>query len=367
MARKICFIGWADHVHLERWAGYFAQQGMDVSVISFTGRGHYPPGVRQFEVGLKGRGPRWIAWRLRYLLWRIQPDLVHVHWAHFAVPARAAWTGPLVVTAWGSDIYRRDQFSDTDWDNLGAVLRSADLVTCDSEDLAASIREAFSVAATRVEVIQWGVDTDQFTPDGADLRSALGLGDRRVVLSVRNFTPLYNQETVVKAFALLKQRLPDTCLLMKSYGGDPAYIEKIRALIAELHLTGDVQILDSMPYAEMPALYRTADVTVSVPLSDATPMSLFEAMACGSPCVVCDLPSLREWVAHQQTGYLVAPTDVDAIVQALEQALTPGAPRESMRAAARQLMLDKASQKHHMGTAARHYDALADKRKQATA
>src|SRR5262249_37770374 len=106
---KICFVGWANHVHLERWAGYFASPNYEVTVISFAGLGHYPAGVHQYPVGLENRGMRWKEPKLRYLLWKIKPDLVHVHWADFAYPVARAWAGPLVVTAWGSDIYRLDK------------------------------------------------------------------------------------------------------------------------------------------------------------------------------------------------------------------------------------------------------------------
>ena len=39
---KICFLGWGDHIHVERWAACFACMGHDVSVISVTGRGLLP-------------------------------------------------------------------------------------------------------------------------------------------------------------------------------------------------------------------------------------------------------------------------------------------------------------------------------------
>jgi glycosyltransferase involved in cell wall biosynthesis len=358
--RRICFVGWGDHVHVERWAGYFARIGHEVSVISFSGEGRYPPGVRQYVLGMKGRGPRWVQWRLRYLLWRIAPDLVHVHWAHFAVPVQAVWHGPLVVTAWGSDVYRRDQFDDGQWRALGDALRTADLVTCDSDDMASSLRDAFDLSSDQVKVIQWGVDTDMFSPSGPDLRHAQALENREVVLSARNFTPLYNQETVVRAFAQLREQRPSLFLLMKSYGGDPDYLAKMRAEIDRLGLASDVRILNAVPYDEMPQLYRTADVTVSVPLSDATPMALFEAMASGSPCVVCDLPSLREWVTHGETGFLVDPVDVDALARAIERALEKGPPREHMRQRARELMVAKASQRAHMAVAEICYAAICD-------
>jgi hypothetical protein len=150
---------------------------------------------------------------------------------------------------------------------------------------------------------------------------ALGLQGREVVLSARNFTPLYNQESVVRAFALLHARRPSAFLLMKSYGGDPDYLATIRNLIAQLGLGPHVRILDNMPYEQMPDLYRTADVTLSIPHSDATPMALLEAMASGSTCVVGDLPSLREWVEPGRTGFLVGSFNPGAVASVLEQAL----------------------------------------------
>jgi glycosyltransferase involved in cell wall biosynthesis len=356
--RRICFVGWADHVHLERWAGYFAAQGHEVSVISFSGMGHYPAGVRQYRVGLEGRGQRWVQWKLRWLLLRIRPEIVHVHWAHFATSVCAAWRGPLVVTAWGSDIYRRTQFDDEQWQGLKLALHRADLVTCDSNDLARTIHESFELPEQAVEVIQWGVDTEKFSPAGADQRHALGLDHREVIFSARNFTPLYNQETVVAAFAALRERRKGVFLLMKSYGGDPQYVARIRSEIDRLGLTDDTKILDTVPYEEMPALYRTADATISIPLSDAAPMSLFEAMASGSPCVVCDLPSLREWVDDGRTGFLAPATDVQAVAEALHQALEVGPQRERMRHQARELVVTRASQHVHMGVVAQHYQRL---------
>jgi glycosyltransferase involved in cell wall biosynthesis len=352
----LCFVGWADHVHLERWAGYFAGQGYRVSLISFSDPGRYPEGVRQYRVGLEGRGPRWVIMKLRYLLWRIRPDIVHVHWAHFTPEVRAAWSGPLVVTAWGSDIYLRDRSSDTEWRQTSAALRTADLVTCDSNDLASAIESTMAVPAEKIEVIQWGVDTNLFSPGGPNLRDAYNLGNCPVVFSVRNFTPLYNQETVVAAFAALRIRVPNAFLLMKNYGGDADYLARIRHNIADRNLQDACRIVDTVPYEEMPALYRTADVIVSIPHSDATPMSLLEAMSSGTIPIVSDLPSLREWIRPKETGYLVRPNDMNSVAAAMEDALI-GKPDQirQIRAAARESVLLRASQDYFMGLMASRY------------
>lgn len=357
--QRICFVGWADHVHLERWAGYFAEQGHDVSVISFTGRGSYPSSVRQHVIGLPGRGRRWIEWKLRYLLWRLRPQIVHVHWAHFAVSVRRAWSGPLVVTAWGSDIYRSEAFSDAQRKQLGQALRASDRITCDSEDLARTIRAGFMVAPNRVDVIQWGVDTALFCPQGPDLRSVLELADREVVLSARNFTRLYNQDKVIAAFDALRRERPRAFLLMKNYGGDAQVVSEIEREIAHRGLLSHVRILGSVAYEEMPKLYRTADVTISIPSSDAAPMSLLEAMACGSPTVVCDLPSLREWVTEGETGRLVDPSRPEQSARAMRELLEDRAMRRRIVTSARQLVEARASQRVHMARMSSIYSLLA--------
>lgn len=355
---RICFIGWGDHVHLERWAGYFAHHEYDVTVISVSGLGRYPANVRQFRIGLKGRGPRWVQLRLRHLLWRLRPDVVHVHWAHFAVAVRRVWRGPLIVTAWGSDVYRSETFSADDWRALGQTMRAAELITCDSADLARTIVTEFDLPADRVAIIQWGVDTELFRRDGPDRRIDLGLVDREVIFSARSFAPVYNQETVVAAFADVRRRRPRAFLLMKRYGGDAEYLARIRADIAARGLAEDVRVLDSVPYEDMPALYRTADVMVSIPLSDAAPMSLLEAMATGVASVVCDLPSLREWVRDGETGYLVDPRDAAAVSKAVCAVLDDRERREDVVRRARALVVERASQAMHMRVMEGHYRRL---------
>lgn len=327
---RLCYVGWGDHVHLERWAGYFAKQGHRVTVITVSGRGNYPPNVTQIELGSHGRGLAWKRLHLAYLLWRLKPDLVHVHWAHFASLLTDRWNGPIIVTAWGSDIYRPDEFSSVEMRRLATSLRRAAAITCDSDDLADRIR-SLTDEKIDVAVVQWGVDTDTFYPGAADpafRESLIGL-DRPVVLSIRNFTPLYNLETVVSAFARVLQEVPEAMLVMKKYGNpQPDYTGIITSRIAELGIGQAVRIVDDLPYERMPDLYRMAQVTVSVPLSDATPMSMLEAMACGSVPIYTDLPSLREWIRDGYNGYLVSPADVDLLSKRIVKVLRSAALRQ---------------------------------------
>ena len=359
--QRICFIGWGDHVHFERWVNRFAGQGHTLSVVSFTGLGRFASEVSTHRIGLPSRGMRWKLVMLRYWLWRIRPQIVHVHWAGFAPAVMSVWRGATVITAWGSDIYRVAERPASDRQALQQALRLADVVTCDSDDLASAITDLAGDLRRPVDVVQWGVDTEAFAPGppahpiGRQL-AALG---GPVIFSARNFTPLYNQDVVVRAFALVRREIHDAVLVMKFHNGLIDERDRILALADELGVAHAVTIIDSVPYEQMVDFYRVAAATVSIPSSDATPMALLEAMACGSVPVFSDLPSLREWIVDGQNGYLVAPTDVDLLAQRLVDLLRRPELRADFARRNRAIVVQRASEAASATTMQRLYLQLA--------
>ncbi len=317
---QLCFFGWGDHVHLERWAGYFARAGHQVSVISVSGFGNYPEGVRQYSLSRIARYSfRLRQYYIRYLLWRINPDILHVHWAGFLVDIADAWQGKLIVTAWGSDIYKLGDTQKKTQENIIQGLKKASLVTCDSSDLATEILHLTGISERCLSVIQWGVDTTAFSarPKPTRLMKELGIDSRTVILSPRSFTPLYNLDKILLAFQKVKKVLPDVALVMKRYNADVDYEKSLHELISRLEIKDSVFICDRVEYSEMADFYSSGDVMVSVPKSDGTPMSMLEAMACGCGLIMSDLPSIREWVKDGWNGLLVPVDDEKELANAL--------------------------------------------------
>ena len=317
---KICFVGWGDHVHLERWAGYFPKLGYDVSVISFSGFGHYPDEVAQFSlesIPLKSHKLRMLY--LKYLLWKLKPDIVHAHYAGFLLPITKVWRGTLVLTAWGSDIYRMESISETDRAQLIGLLATPDMITCDSNDLAEKIQYLSKIRPNKVQVIQWGVDTNVFAPstEEASIKAELGISGQPVVISPRSFLPLYRIIEIIKAFHKVVALVPNAVLLLKRYNQDDNYNDEILNLVRELGLSEQVIILDRVEYHQMADFYRAGDVMVSIPETDGTPMSLLESMACGCPPVVSDVLSVKEWVTHGVNGLVVSGDDIDTLAAAI--------------------------------------------------
>ena len=64
-------------------------------------------------------------------------------------------------------------------------------------------------------------------------------------------------------------------------------------------------------------MYAKSKIWVSIPESDATSISLLEAMSLGCVSVVIDLPANREWIEHQKNGIIVQDIETNFLEEAL--------------------------------------------------
>jgi glycosyltransferase involved in cell wall biosynthesis len=227
---------------------------------------------------------------------------------------------PLVLTAWGSDVLLglRQAPRLNRWLTRYA-LRHADLLTADARSVLDAARPHLRPGA-QVELIRFGVDTRAFSP-GVDTtwRARLSLGSGPVLLSIRQCHPLYNIDAILRAFARVHGEIPDARLLVKlvSQDANDPYLVEMRALADQLALSDAVVYVPQVAYAEIPELYRAADVVLSVPSSDGLPVSVLEAMACGTPVIASDLPALRELTDDGADLSLVPARDVEALSRAI--------------------------------------------------
>jgi glycosyltransferase involved in cell wall biosynthesis len=86
-----------------------------------------------------------------------------------------------------------------------------------------------------------------------------------------------------------------------------------------LALQAHVQFHGRVGDQAMVEAIQRARVSVSVPTSDATSVSVLESMACGLPIIASDLPANRQWI-DMRGGWITPLRDVSAITQALLQA-----------------------------------------------
>jgi len=312
---RILFFADAASVHTRRWVAAAVERGAEAVVV--TRQAAEVPGAKEVIVVRPG-GDK-LGWFqalpevrrvARDLAARFQPTLVHGHYvtSYGMWAAACGVKAPLVLTAWGSDILVTPRESRLMHAVVGWSLRRADLITADSMDMLDEIARYHPQAACHQ--ILWGADTDKFVPGepGADFD----------VVSLRSWEPNYNIDLIIEAFSRFLMLRPHSHARLHLLGGGPQQAA-LEQRVQELRLLQQVRFHGRVGDAEMVSAIQRSRVSISVPTSDATSVSVLESMACGLPLIASDLPANRQWL-DERGGWVVPVRDVDALTQALVQA-----------------------------------------------
>lgn len=353
----LAYLADPNSVHTRRWLEFFAGRGHAVHLLTGADeivRPGLPDTVTVHRYARFGRrrvpllsslqGRR----ALRSLLRRIRPDVLHGHYlTRHGWQARLSGFHPYVVSPWGSDLFVTplESLRARIWARL--TLRGANLVTVVSEQMREAVL-AHGVRSDRIEMVQFGVDTEHFRPADPDPArlSHLGLENRRIVFSPRALRPIYRQEVVVDAVAGAGA---DATLVLTARNADPATLALVHDRIVATGIENRVRLLDDIDDEDMLVLFQQAEVIISVPESDAIPISVLEAMACGRPVIASDLPGPRELLALADPGLLVPVGDVAATADALERLLNRSvAERAALGASLRSRVVNEADRQTNM-------------------
>ncbi len=189
-------------------------------------------------------------------------------------------------------------------------------------------------------VIPPGVDGARFHPADADQRAAtrrrFGLDPgRSLVLGVSRLVPRKGFDVVIDAMSGLDGTGLDAVqLAIAGAGRDRARLER--------RARGRAQFLGRVADVDLPALYACADVFAMCCRdrwggreAEGFGIVFLEAAACGVPAVAGRSGGSHEAVADGETGYVVAPHDVDAVRGAIGRLIADAELRAHMGAAAR--------------------------------
>jgi len=243
-----------------------------------------------------------------------------VIWAHYLFPtgliaaiAGSAGRTPWVVTAHGGDVANLSN---------GVVRRlsgppahSAAAVIAVSEWLAGRMY-AEGLRPERVEVASMGVDVRRFDiGDRAAARGRLGLPDGApVVLAVGGLNERKNPLGLMRAFALLRDDLPDARLALVGSGPLAGSVD---TAARRMGLDDAVVRTGVLPNQGVTDWMTACDVAALVSLVEPLGVAALEAMASGRPVVGTSVGGLREVVPDGVAGVIVDPRDDAAIAAGL--------------------------------------------------
>ena len=137
---------------------------------------------------------------------------------------------------------------------------------------------------------------------------------RRHLLVARNLEPIYDNETAIRAFALVRGVHPEAVLTIAGSGPSA---KSLGVLAESLGLRDSVFFAGRLDRDAMAQAYRDADIAVNPSLIDNMPVSILEAMASGTPVISTRVGGVPFVVTDEETGLLVPPGSPDAMAVAI--------------------------------------------------
>ena len=322
---RICYLADGRYIHAHRWLRYFSNHGHQMFLLSFA------PMAQQHIDAVERTGAKYLGelspfhlklfWRtasqvsrLRRLVREEKIEVLHSHFVGVNTwYAALTRFHPAVITVMGGDILGEDWQPGPDirerWLTPFA-LRNADLITCWSNKLVPVVRR-YAGPDVPIEVIHGGVELERFSPGPRPhyLLERFNIPAKaRVILSPRLMRPLYNLDQIALAAETVCAAVPDTYFVFAVLpeAKDESYDARVREIFSRGAVSDRVRFVGAIPHDEMADFYRFADVTVSIPSSDGTPMSVLESMACGTPLLVSRIPNYDPYFIEDQKTVLMA-------------------------------------------------------------
>lgn len=250
------------------------------------------------------------AYRLRQLVLREQPDIIHCHSRRggdsLGGLAASASSTPAVISR------RVDNVESP----LIAALRYRPFcrVVAISQAIAGVLRDS-GLDEGRLTVIRSAVDAERFAapPDRARFRTEFRLSETDFVMAaIAQLIPRKGHRYLLEAMAQLKADHPGIKLIV--FGQGPLEME-LRERATRLGLGGMVQFAGYR--RDLDDFLACLDLLVHPALAEGLGIATLKAAAAGVPVVGFAAGGLSEAVVDGQTGLLVPPEDVEALGRAI--------------------------------------------------
>lgn len=220
-----------------------------------------------------------------------------------------------------------------------ALIRRMDAVIATGEASAAYLQRAATV-------IPHGIDTDRYRPppDRDAVFAAAGLPGKYAIGCFGRVRPQKGTDVFVEAMCRLLPRYPDFCaVLIGQVTPDQRRFEAaLRERARAAKLTDRIRFLGELSIEDVAPWYRRLLIYAFTSRTEGFGLTLLEAMASGN-ALVAARAGAAETVIAPDTGVLVPPGDVEALVAALEPLMRNPEQAAAMGARARARVVEQFS------------------------
>jgi len=220
---------------------------------------------------------------------------------------------------------------------VGGFANRCDLVTAPSVTALRLLRGHGLRAPS--QAMSNGVDLERFTPAPPDetLRSKYGLPPGRpVILSVGRLSPEKRADVLIAAVARIGGADGGRPVLVLAGAGPDEH--RLRSLARHYGAADRVMFTGYVPDADLPGLYRAADVFAIASQAELQSLVTMAAMASGLPVVAVDAGALAELVHPGENGFLARPGSAAEVADCLELLCRDAALRARMSKASSRII-----------------------------
>ena len=202
----------------------------------------------------------------------------------------------------------------------------------------------------RTVVFPWGVNLQDFRPQTADDGPSSMVNrplSQFTLFCNRSWELRYGVDVLAKAFVKVAQQNPNVDLLLLG-GGSQA--QNLRGIFQRGGVLDRVTMPGQVTQKDLPRFYHMADLYISPSHVDGSSVSLMEALACGLPCLVSDIPANKEWVVEGENGWLFPDGNADALAEKILAAIRQREKLPKIGASARRSAERRADWKKNFAT-----------------
>ena len=187
------------------------------------------------------------------------------------------------------------------------TILNADAVSSPSQQLADYVAHDCGYNAESISIVRNGVDIKRFTPDGA---RSLEPSDKVTVLFAGRLEERKGIHQLVDAIPQVLEQTQNVRFVIVGRDmkiGKRSVVETVKERLAASGASKHVTFINHVPLAEMPDIYRSADICVVPSLYENAPYTVLEAMACGRPVIATTAGGTPEYIEDGVTGFVIPP------------------------------------------------------------